>query len=405
MDNKQTSYKNESCKMTEDTKEFLLNSWDLSPTMRLNLTNDYTKSLFDSCNINLNILAHKLGISYPFLLQLRNQKYSIPLKIILELSFLSSISLIEIQKNITSIGSRAGIFCSVKFPIKENKILASLAGHVFGDGYVGRNKRQFEYSNTNPNLIKEVKTQIFQLFNLPPSTEQKTRIGYPVIIGEILALFGSPIAPKIYSQNLVPQWINNDNQYKIAFLKAFFDDDGSVMYSKNYRAKGVNLYVIRHLKYKSVAYTLLEQISSMLKEFEIYSGKPKISRIYTKEDGEHVVMYINITDYQSIINFYTKIGLAEGEKYNKLKKIVSKKIYYMKGNERALNKQILGLLSKNKSLSTAQIARLLSKPKNKILKKMKQLNTKNIVSILGKVAINRSYLWKLNGDENQSEKN
>lgn len=405
MNNKQTSYEKLRYKMMKDTKEFVLNIQDLSQTMRVNLTKDYAKMLVDSCNLNLTILANKLSISYPFLLQLKNQKYSIPLNILSELSLLSGISLSEIQKNIVSIGSRAGIFCSVKFPIKENEILASLVGHVFGDGYVGRKKRQFEYSNTNPNLIKEVKNQISQLFNLLPLTEQQTRIGYPVIIGEILASFGSPIAPKIHSQNLVPEWITHKKEYKIAFLKAFFDDDGSVMYSKNYKAKGVNLYATRHIKYKDLICTLLEQISSMLKEFEIYSGKPKISRIYKKDDGMHVVMYINITDYQSMINFYNIIGLAKGNKLQKLETILTRKIFYMKGNERVIIHQILEFLSNKKAVSTAEIAKYVHKPRAKILKKMKLLQTKNKVINVGRVSSNRSYLWKIIGGENKSEKN
>ncbi|MBI2650282.1 hypothetical protein HYX04_03135 [Candidatus Woesearchaeota archaeon] len=399
MNNKQKSNKDFSYKMIQNIKEFQINFWNLSDNVRLNLNKDFTIKLFDNCNIELKELAKLFDISYPFVIHLRKNMYSIPLDIILKLSNLSKISLEEIQNNITSIRTRAGTSMNIKFPIRHDEKIASLIGHVFGDGYIGRNKRQFEYSNNNPNLIKEVKTQISELFGILPYTEKQNRIGYPAITGEILEVFGAPIAPKIYSENLVPEWILKSKKYRIAFLKAFFDDDGSVMLSNNYRAKGLNMNVIRHINQKETLYNLLEQISFILKELDIYSGKPKISRQYKKEDGLHIVMYINITDYQSLINFYNKIGLTSGEKFEKLKKIVNSKIFYSKGNERILNNKILEFLSKKGCASTADIAADLGKSKTKALKKLKHLSNKGLVAIVGKVASNRSYLWKLNGGE------
>ncbi len=200
MDNKQNSNKNSSYKMTEETKEFEINFWDLSNGVRIILNKEFTIKLFDNCNIELKGLAELLNVSYPFVVHLRRNIYSIPLGIVLKLSNLSKIPLEEVQNNIVSIRTRAGTTINVKFPIKEDEKIASLIGHVFGDGYVGRNKKQFEYSNNNSQLIKEVKTQIYKLFGILPYTENQNRISYPSIIGEILQSFGAPIAPKIKSK-------------------------------------------------------------------------------------------------------------------------------------------------------------------------------------------------------------
>jgi predicted HTH transcriptional regulator len=175
------------------------------------------------------------------------------------------------------------------------------------------------------------------------------------------------------------------------------------MLSSNYRAKGLNLNVIRHINHKEALFNLLEQIRIILQEFRIYAGNPKISRQYKKEDGIHIVMYVNITDYRSLINFYKIIGLAKGEKFEKLKKIVKRKIFYSKGNERILNNKILEFLSKKELASTAEIANYTKKSKSKTIKKLKQLHNKNLVKIIGKVASNRSYLWELEGGENKVE--
>lgn len=379
--------------MKKKDSEFKINFWDLPSSVRLNLDEFFCKRLFDDCQINLKNLAKKLSISYPFVCHLRRGMYSIPLDIVIKIARYSNIPLEAVQENIISVQTRAGSKTNIKFPIKENNILASLVGHVFGDGYIGKNKKQFEYSNFNKNLIKEVKKQVYTLFGIRPMTEKIDRITYPSIVGEILKVFGAPPAPKIYSSKTLPDWILKSSEYKTHFLKAFFDDDGSVMLSKSYRAKGLNLSVIRHITQKETALTLLRQIKSILGEFEIYSGNPIVSGFYKKKDGVRVIVYINITDYQSLFNFYSKIGLTRGAKYKKLKKINDTKPYYTKCNERVLSNKILEFLSQ-KLASTAEIANHINKSKNKTLKKLQLLKNKNLVEITGKVAINRSYLWK-----------
>ncbi len=332
MNNKQKSNKNCSCKMVKKTKEFEINFWRLSTRTRFIFDKNFTKKLFDSCKKDFYDLASELKISYSYLIHLRNSKYSIPSSVLLQISRISTIPLEEIQKQIQSTRSRAGNGITIPFPIKPIVEIASLVGHIFGDGHIGSDRRYFEYSNNNQNLIKEVKNQIFKIFGIKPTTEKKTRITYPTIIGEILEAFGAPVAPKIQSQLLIPRWIFSSEEYKIAFLKAFFDDDGSVMYSNNYNAKGLNLHITRYSDKKEEALELLNQIHLMLKEFSIITGKPRVSRTYTKKDGERVVCYINITNYQSLINFHKNIGLTDGNKSKKLRKIV-KKYYNSKDGE------------------------------------------------------------------------
>jgi transcriptional regulator with XRE-family HTH domain len=386
--------------MRKEDNNFQINFWDLS-TIRINLKKEFIPPLFDNCGISLKELAGKLGKSYSFICHLRRNIYPISVELVLKLSNLSNISLEEIQKNIVFISSRKGTTTKIKFPIKENEIMASLVGHVFGDGYIGKIKKQFEYSNTNPCLIKEVKNQIFELFGILPVTETPIRITYSTIVGEIISAFGAPLAPKIYSEELIPEWISKSEKNSIVFLRAFFDDDGSVMFSRNYRAKGLNLYVIRHVNQKDVLYTLLEQIDLMLKSFDVQSGGPKVAKYYYKIDGQRIVMYLNVTDYQSLINYYNKIGLTHNEKSKKLKEIITRKIFYCKGNERTLNNKIIGALSQKEFASTAEIAKIIDKPKSRTLSKLKLLQCKGKVKIIGKIKPNRSYLWRLIGGENK----
>ncbi|MFH0874505.1 MAG: hypothetical protein V1859_01080 [archaeon] len=385
-------------KSDENFEILELNFWNLSNNIRLNLNQEFCIRLFSSCKMDSHLLAQQLNVSYAYVNQLRRNMYSITLPQIFVLSKLSNISQCEIQENITSVTTRAGTKINISFPIKGNKIIASLVGHVFGDGYIGKNKKYFEFCNFNPELINQVKKQIFETFGLYPMTERCDRIGYPTIVGEILEVFGAPKAPKIYSQNIVPTWILDSQEHQKSFLKAFFDDDGSVMFSENYRAKGVNLNIIRHINQKEELLIILNQIKDMLANFEIYSGNPIISKSYLKKDGVHIIGYINITDYRSIYNFYNIVGLTAGNKFNKLTKIISRKNYYNKGNEININNKIILLLSK-KIHSTAEIANLIQLSITKTLKKLNLLKKKNKVDICGKVAANRSYLWKIREDK------
>ena len=387
----------------DNTSEFVINFWDLSQNVRFNFDEAFTQKLFDRCGTNFHELAAELYVSYPFVCQLRRCLYSIPRDIVLKLSDLSKISISEIQRHIISVRTRHGHVCTIQFPISANEKIASLVGHVFGDGYIGRKKMNFEFSNTNPALLAEVKTIIRDVFSLEPMTEQATRIGYSTIVGEFLELFGAPIAPKIYSENQVPSWIMQSKVYSAIFLRSFFDDDGSVMFSENYKAHGLNLYVIRHVDKQNSLYSLLNQVRHMLSELSIYSGNPLIRQYYEKIDGKRVIMYLNVTDYDSLVNYYNFIGSLHNEKLEKLRRIVNKKLYPRKAIHRKINQEIISLLFK-KNASTSEISIGVKQSLRITQGKLLYLKRKGLISVVGKVAPNRSYIWTLNGGDVAIEK-
>ncbi|MDD5163971.1 MAG: LAGLIDADG family homing endonuclease [Candidatus ainarchaeum sp.] len=348
-----------------------------------------------SCGGDYYLLAKKLGISYPFVICLRKSEYSIPKKILIKISDLANFELSNVENNIEETKTRAGLSLKTQFPIEGDETIASLVGHVFGDGFISSKKRQFEYSNKNPFLLSEVETLIQKRFEIGPYTRKKERIGYPAVFGGLLLLFGAPKAPKIFSKKTIPDWIMlGNNTCKKAFLKAIFDDDGSVMYSKSFNAKGVNLYQTRHESCAKNLSELLNQTKKLLEEFGIKTGNPLISRGYIKKDGKHVVMYINITDQHSIVNFYNNIGLCCGKKFSKLEKLATKNLVYTKYSENEFKQKILDYL-KTDSASTSTIAKELKHSAQKTLKKLKQLEAQNKVKRIGKIATNRATIWKI----------
>ncbi|MBN2453927.1 hypothetical protein JXB11_00100 [Candidatus Woesearchaeota archaeon] len=309
--------------------KFEVHFWNLSNRARYHLGASFLKRLFDNAGAgDLRQLAKHIGVSYPYISPLVRGVYSIPTNLLVKLAEKANIGLEEVEKNIVAVRTRHGKVCRLKFPILPSASMASLIGHVFGDGYIGNKKRQFEYCNDNPNLLAEVKKHLRVAFGLEPMTERANRIGYSSIVGEILVAFGSHVAPKVKSEKQIPEWIKSGpKEYKASFLKALFDDDGSVLYSEGYNAKGVNFYQIREKNILQKSHQLLDEIKQLLQEFEIFPGEPHLRKTYFSHGEEHAISYINITNYKSILNFYSKIGLADGDKNNRLKKIVARRIH------------------------------------------------------------------------------
>jgi len=305
---------------------FALHFWDLSERLRYKVEDSFMRFLFDKAGSgDLKSLATKVNVSYPFICQLRRGLYSIPSKLLIEIAKIANEDLFIVEMNIEYARTRHGNVSKIHFPIIPSKAMASLVGHVFGDGYIGKKKRQFEYCNDNPNLLNEVRGYVREIFELEPMTERSNRIGYSTIVGEVLEKFGAHLAPKIFSEKNVPEWIKyGSDDIKTAFLKALFDDDGSVMFSKGYNAKGINFYQIRDKSKLQSSHKFLSEIRELLKEFNILAGEPHLRKFYRIHGEDHAISYINITNYKSILNFYYRIGLTDGEKFNRLKKIIAR---------------------------------------------------------------------------------
>ena len=305
---------------------FIVHFWDLSERLRYKVEDSFMRFLFDKASGgDLKKLSIKLNVSYPFICQLRRGLYSIPSKLLIKTAELANEDLFVVEKHINYARTRHGNVSVINFPIVPSKAMASLVGHVFGDGHIGKKKRQFEYCNDNANLLNEVRNYVKEVFGLEPMTERKNRLGYSTLVGEVLEKFGAHLAPKIYSEKNVPEWIKNgSDDIKIAFLKALFDDDGSVMFSEGYPAKGINFYQIRNKPILKSSHEFLNEVGGLLKEFSIMAGAPHLRKFYKINGEDHAISYINITDYKSILNFYCKIGLTDGKKSSTLKKIVDR---------------------------------------------------------------------------------
>ena len=221
----------------------IVNLTNLPDTFYLDLETSFRRSLFTSAGDgrDLPALASKVGYSPNRLRCLqagkrtingRIERNLISKKLLLKLLQLGRFS--EADAEAAIIGARGhfkGLIAPLKLPIKASPELASLVGHALGDGHVGL--KGFIYSNKERALLDSVQKSVGVVFGhlKPYSFEQQSVVSlrYPRAVGRILVAAGAIEGNKAYQNFGLPEWITNGSfPIRTAFIRALFDDEGSV---------------------------------------------------------------------------------------------------------------------------------------------------------------------------------
>lgn len=172
---------------------------------------------------------------------------------------------------------------------------ALIIGHILGDGGINSKGRVY-YCNTEDFLIEEFVNSMSKQFNVNPWIKKEkniNRVIYPVKVGrELWNLFGKFSFGK--DTKIITNEINNlPLSFKVIILRAWFNDDGSVVnISKNYKAVAI------HQKLKN----LIIFIHNTLNDLGIKS------RIM--EDDKKWLL--RITGYKDILKFKEEINFSAG---------------------------------------------------------------------------------------------
>ena len=207
----------------------------------------------------------------------------------------------DAELHVTEVISNRGGRIFVNFPLVVSVDLARLVAHCFGDGNVSMKKGEFDYVNGDIALISEVKKEVERVFNSLPTYEGANgdgtyKVTFTSLIGRILELFGAPRGSKVHSKLSVPLWVMaGSSEVKKAFLQSLFDDDGSVLFSENYRAKNVNLHFTRTVEVDDAFLNYLNDLKAMLLSLEIETTKPYSARHYYVKDSRRIVRGILIS--------------------------------------------------------------------------------------------------------------
>ncbi|HUS51303.1 MAG TPA: LAGLIDADG family homing endonuclease [Candidatus Paceibacterota bacterium] len=317
-----------------------------------------------------------------------------PLSIIFEISNKLDISKNKIEKNIKEIkfktkkegrgGNSGKPIINPKLPIEINKDFIEVLGHICGDGTIIRKNPKkgikLGYINSEPKLIESFQEKIKRIFgeieanvqirNGPRYRRKNYYLQYPSIISLfILSVFDY----KTKDNMDLPDFIfNASKERKCAFLRALFDDEGSV--SVRHKAITINLKPYNPLK--KVRELLIELGFNPSRIIE--SGRVNRIGIHRKDD---------------ILLFKKIIGFKYPLKEEKLDLII-KNGWKFNANPKGVSKQkIISFLGEKKQAKTQEIVDFLGR--RPVTARVHLRNLRKEGLILNK-KVKRFDVWRLN---------
>lgn len=298
---------------------------DLPDEFIIKLSDPFRRKLF--AGLNSLKASQEMGISRSFFYHLKNNRHGFRLSTLRKFSEISDIPLNEMEAAVTEIVSNRGGRILINFPIVESPSLAGLVGHCFGDGNISSKKAEFDYVNGDMGLINSVISEVEILFSAQPTYfgpngDGTYKVNFSNLIGKILALAGAPRGKKVYSTMTVPGWIMEGSfETRRAFLRALFDDDGSVLFSLNYAAKNVNLHFTRVSSIDENFVRYLNDLRALLLSLGINSSRPYIARKYYVGGSERLVRGFVISRFEDRQRYFSLINFSQVIKKKRLAKI------------------------------------------------------------------------------------
>jgi len=318
-------------------------------------------------------LYKRLGVSQASFYKWKT-KSEFPLFILIELLKILNLDTKDIQENLIKI--RSGVYpprgkgsgnlskyICPKFPIEMSKELARILAHIFGDGCLSISRKKYinlQYYNQNKELLNNFRRDIISLFNanhIYEGTNKKTSFlrfssSIGLIFNQIVNSFNS-------KDSRIPDIIKKaDNEYKIEFIKSFFDDEAHVKYKPPER----NIELALSNK------KFLMDMKILLKSFDIDTTK-----IYASRQRGFRRYTVYIRNYHNLKKYYQYIGFNHKRKQDMLKRIIlnpGQKHYSHGETER----KILELLKK-KALTSKELSLILNRSVctiHIVLKRMKE---------------------------------
>jgi hypothetical protein len=243
----------------------------------------------------------------------------------------------EIEKHIEKIrmSGKGLIVNHPRLPIKESKEFYSFVAHMIGDGCASRGNIPY-YCSTNRELINSFKKdlQVFGEFELveyvrKDKTGRETiYLRFPTVISNIVQHI---LKINFTKPDKIPDYIfRATDECKVAFIRAFFDDEGSVTCGRIY--------------FTQKSKNILEQLKLLLKSLNI-----ETSKIYHKKKTNAHQFIILASSYEK---FYSLIKPQHNNKSKLLKELIEKR----KPKPVPIKHKVLNLLRKEYPLTADAIA-------------------------------------------------
>lgn len=386
--------------------EALIGLEDLPENSRVGLGEEFRTELFMHAIQNVRTftnLAGELEINRNTLLEIKKgfrknrkkfRKAFIRIKLLKQLSKFSSIPLETIENNVNEVLD-GKIPIRMKLPLTASKELASLVGHIFGDGHIEKCGMKSDFVNKNIELINEVKGNIKFLFGIDIKEHFRKEnsifeLFIPATIAKIFVFLGIPDGRKTTQEFNVPEWIRGGSlEIKASFIRAIFDDEAWV-------EKAQGGFCIGFGQNKRAALLeshreFLEEIRTILRELEINS-----SNIFERsEKDDSIQLGFKIIGLPNLLNFSSRIGFTSSEKARRLNFIMNNFRQIQFGKKEAKLKILEEL--KNGQMKSKELGERLNRDQKTVWKHLNQLRKRNMVI---KIGTKNKVFWGVNNLNN-----
>ena len=168
----------------------------------------------------------------------------------------------------------------VRLPSEYSKELAEFLGIMLGDGHISKYQTIVTLGTKELDYVQYVAELMSRLFGVPATIIVEKNGYHDVYIGSIdltrwLRGHGL-VSNKVRDQVDVPGWITNDPEWMQAFIRGFFDTDGSI-----YRLRfGCQISLTNH------SLPLLRSLRVMLSKLGYKPSEVSAYRVYLTRRGD-----------------------------------------------------------------------------------------------------------------------
>jgi transcriptional regulator with XRE-family HTH domain len=338
-------------------------------------------------------IARKIGCSRRFYALIIQGKRNPSSEYVLSISKLTKIKIEELVSRITPRCVKNYSWLQTEdFPIRLDANISALIGYSMGDGGISQT---FAYTNTNPSLIQDVISRVGKLpiRNISRNFWEKdgTTVRHSTLVRDILLCAGAPKDNKITQGFKIPDWImKGNNKVKQEFLRSYFDDEGTVSFTK----RQISLSMSKNVMFTNAHQAYFAQLKYLLHSQGIDSVSINFGGLGCGKNGVTTIKKISIYGTLNFKRFSKKIGFLSKNKNNSLKKLISSSKYLKMSREQRSN-QLIKILSEEKETTAKRLSERTKMSHKGILLKLSEMEKDKLV-IKKKVSCKYyRYQWRL----------
>ena len=218
-------------------------------------------------------------------------------------------------------------YLSIKINSENAEHLAYLVGYSMGDGNISRDHvRCWFYGH--PKDLKRINLDMIKNFGVEGTiytykpNNAKMAV-HDTVFTRLLIACKAPVGDKTDTNLSIPYWIKNSETagiLKVKFLQGLFDSELSKIQKidcKKFAFQSLTFYTVKTDKFVESGFAYLNEIRSILSEFNISTSKPCKDRTYvrTRDDNKMTQIYFIIhSNHINLYIFLNKIGFLYNHK-------------------------------------------------------------------------------------------